>query len=159
MTAIPLPYLPPVSPPTIAWDAVLVIANVILAGVVAVKALEMSTKDKSDSKADSTTEECPEEKSKKSKRRDDSEAPSKDKAIEEAKNKAGDKGQSDWTEIKDPKTGEVIGRRSPDGKQEWRVDPPHTDLPASEPASQRPHVNWKNWQGGKQNGGYGHVFF
>jgi len=61
MTAIPLPYLPPVSPPTIAWDAVLVVANVILAGVVAVKALEMSTEDKADSNPESTTEECPDE--------------------------------------------------------------------------------------------------
>ena len=57
MTAIPLPYLPPVTPPTIAWDVVLTIANVVVS-VLAVKALSDSTKDKSDAKPDAAAEEC-----------------------------------------------------------------------------------------------------
>jgi hypothetical protein len=92
-------------------------------------------------------------------RRQDSDAPSKEAAVKEAKERAGDKDQPDWVDIKDPQTGETIGRKSPDGKQEWRIDPAHTDLPPSEPASQRPHVNWKDWSKGKKNGSYGHVFF
>jgi len=73
-------------------------------------------------------------------------------AITEAK--AGDVGQTDWEEIQDPETGEIIGRRSRDGKQEWRID--RKGYPEyHEP----PHVNWKNWKKGKQEGGYGHVYY
>lgn len=57
MTAIPLPYLPPVSPPTIAWDAVLLIANAVVAAV-AIVAMSEATKDETDSKPDADSEEC-----------------------------------------------------------------------------------------------------
>ena len=59
--------------------------------------------------------------------------------------------QTDW---EDPETGEIIGRRSPDDKQEWRID--RKGHPGyNEP----PHVNWKNWGKGKKEGGYGHVYY
>jgi hypothetical protein len=56
--AVPAPFLPPVTPPTIAWDVVLAIADLVLA-VLAVKAVSDATKNKSDSKPDSTTQDCP----------------------------------------------------------------------------------------------------
>jgi len=88
------------------------------------------------------------------KRRQDSTQKSEKDAIAEAKEKAGDIGQSDWENIQDPETGEIIGRRSPDGKQEWRIDRKgHPEY--HEP----PHVNWKNWKKGKKEGGYGHVYY
>jgi len=105
-------------------------------------------------------EECDEKGEGEDSRRDDSDAPNKEAAIAEAKRRAGDTGQADWQTTTNDK-GEVNGRMSPDGRQLWRVDPAHTDgnVPASDRASRDPHVNWDNWSGGKQNGGYGHVFF
>lgn len=83
------------------------------------------------------------------KRRQDSTQKSEKDAIAEARKKAGDTGQSDWENIEDPETGEIIGRRSPDGKQEWRIDrkghpeydePPHIKLEKLEERQKRGRI-------------------
>lgn len=90
---------------------------------------------------------------KRGQRQDTTQKSEKD-AVEEAKKKAGDTGQSDWEDIIDFEIGAIIGRRSPDDKQEWRIDRKgHPEY--NEP----PHVNWKNWRKGKKEGGYGHVYY
>lgn len=78
--------------------------------------------------------------------RDDNEHNSIDSALNAARQKAGDLG-ANTQKMYDPETGTLIGERSSDQLQGWRID--------------NDHVNFWSWTGGKkgQGGTYGHEFF
>ncbi|MBN2293717.1 MAG: hypothetical protein JXM70_14920 [Pirellulales bacterium] len=69
-----------------------------------------------------------------------------DDAIIAARRNAGDIGQN-TRKMYDPETGTLIGKKSANGKQGWRID--------------EDHINWWDLSGGKkgQGGKYGHDFF
>lgn len=69
-----------------------------------------------------------------------------DDALENARQNAGDLG-GDTKKMYDPETGTLIGEKSADGTQGWRIDDDH--------------VNWWNWSEGKKGSGgqYGHEWY
>ena len=69
-----------------------------------------------------------------------------DDALVNARRNAGDLGEN-TQKMYDPETGTLLGERSADRSQGWRID--------------EDHVNWWDWSGGKKGKGgeFGHEFF